>query len=319
MTPWFIVAQILGAITICFEFASYQIKDKRKYLLVNGIGSAFWATMFLAIALHSSFDTMLSLIVVASYSSVRALVFWWIFAKDTPKRRKAGRIFLVCMLALALGGALFVIFTELPTTETQIIQGVALVFALGFVLGQYLPGKHPVRIAVFLYAIMLFLMQTPLMILEGDGIGRWNIMGMLIEISKMMSVLMFYGILLSKKLLANKLVKIKANVACQMTEINGWSDAAYLTDTGLLKIGQLERLAAKMLRLELSAIDKSEIKDTSTSNRTAQVILDDLKTVNDVKALMEKMIELKKDRLSNTQILQASTRLLLSPAPAQQS
>lgn len=33
---WFIVSQILGLITICFEFTSYQIKDKTKGVSFEG-------------------------------------------------------------------------------------------------------------------------------------------------------------------------------------------------------------------------------------------------------------------------------------------
>ena len=51
MNTWYIVAQVLGLITICFEFTSYQITDKRKYFLITGIGSFFWMMMFVAIGL----------------------------------------------------------------------------------------------------------------------------------------------------------------------------------------------------------------------------------------------------------------------------
>jgi len=189
---WFIIAQILGAITICFEFASYQIKDKRKYLLVNGIGSAFWAMMFLAMGMAIGMDTQINLFIVGVYSSIRALVFWWISAKDTLLRKRIGRAFLGLMIAIALGAGIFMI-TRLPSTQVIILQSIALVFALGFVIGQYMPGKHPVRISVFFYAIMLFLAATPLNNIDGSGIERWNIMGMLIEFAKISSVVVFYS------------------------------------------------------------------------------------------------------------------------------
>ena len=63
---WFIVAQVLGLITIGFEFASYQIKDKTRYFLITGIGSFFWMTMFIAIGLATGMSTQLSLIVAAT-------------------------------------------------------------------------------------------------------------------------------------------------------------------------------------------------------------------------------------------------------------
>jgi hypothetical protein len=48
-----------------------------------------------------------------------------------------------------------------------------------------------VRITVVFYAIVVLLTQTPLNILEGDF--RWNIMGILIEASKIASVVIFYA------------------------------------------------------------------------------------------------------------------------------
>lgn len=85
MNTWFIIAQILGVITICFEFTSYQIKKKSKYFLVTAIGSFFWMTMFFAIGLATGMDTQVSLIIAATYSVFRNLIFWRIFAKNTPQ------------------------------------------------------------------------------------------------------------------------------------------------------------------------------------------------------------------------------------------
>lgn len=217
---WFIVAQVFGLITIGFEFISYQIKDKRKYLLVNGIGSAFWAVMFVAMGLATSMSTQMSLIIVAAYSSARALVFWWIFKKDTPRRRKAGRIFLGCMIAIALTAGIIVI-VGLPTRQVQIFQVFALVFALGFVIGQYMPGKHPVRIAVLFYAIMLLLASTPINILYAEPplYFRWNPMGMAIEAAKIASVFVFYFLLFQKKRMAKRLEEIKRLVSCEVERV----------------------------------------------------------------------------------------------------
>ncbi|MCL2847074.1 MAG: YgjV family protein [Firmicutes bacterium] len=298
MNTWFIIAQIFGVITICFEFASYQIKDKRKYLLVNGIGSAFWAVMFVFIGLSTpnGMATQLSLVIVAVYSSIRALVFWWIFAKDSPTRRKAGRIFLLVMVVIAVSAGIVVII-NLPTPGTQALQSIALIFALGFVIGQYLPGKHPVRISVFFYAIMLFLTQTPLNILEGNGIERWNIMGMLIELAKISSVIMFYALLVSKKRLVKKLAVVKATVNCELSKIKSDSEISVIADSGIMKLSDLEKLVAKMIRMEIRAIDTSEITNVGTTEERTQAIMDDLRTVHDLKMIMERVIRLKRDKL----------------------
>ncbi|MCL2376996.1 MAG: hypothetical protein FWC76_06310 [Defluviitaleaceae bacterium] len=188
MNNWFIVAQILGVITIGFEFASYQIKDKTKYFLVTGIGSFFWMAMFVAIGLATGMSTQISLIVASSYSTIRNLVFFKIFSKDTPKSKEAGLIFLLVMIVVALVAGILAIVNS--PEEVRWLHTLGMVTALGFVIGQYLPGVHYVRIAVLFYAVVVMLTQTPLNILEGDF--RWNIMGILIESAKIVSVIVFY-------------------------------------------------------------------------------------------------------------------------------
>ncbi|MCL2562702.1 MAG: YgjV family protein [Oscillospiraceae bacterium] len=188
MSNWYIIAQILGVITICFEFASYQIKDKAKYFLVTGIGSFFWMTMFVAIGLATGMSTQLSLIVASTYSTIRNLVFARIFTKNTPQSKEAGLIFLLVMIAVALvAGTMAVINSP---AEVRWLHIIGMITALGFVIGQYLPGVHYVRITVVFYAVAVLLTQTPLNILHGDF--RWNIMGMLIESAKIVSVIVFY-------------------------------------------------------------------------------------------------------------------------------
>jgi len=189
MNMWFIIAQILGVITIGFEFTSYQIKDKTRYFLVTGIGSFFWMTMFVAIGLATGIDTQLSLIVAAVYSTVRNLVFYRIFSKNTPESKEAGLNFLLVMIVIAIVAGTFTVMNAPEQVRWLHILG--LIVAIGFVIGQYLPGVHYVRIAVVFYALVVMLTQTPLNILYGEF--RWNIMGILIESAKIMSVLVFYA------------------------------------------------------------------------------------------------------------------------------
>jgi len=189
MNIWFIVAQILGVITIAFEFTSYQIKDKTKYFLVTGIGSFFWMTMFVAIGMATGMGTQLSLIVAAVYSTVRNLVFYRIFTKDTPQSKENGLNFLLVMILIAIvAGTVTVLNAPVQVRWLHIL---GLVVALGFVIGQYLPGVHYVRITVVFYAIVVLLTQTPLNILYGDF--RWNVMGIMIELAKIISVVVFYA------------------------------------------------------------------------------------------------------------------------------
>jgi len=188
MNQWYIIAQILGIITIGFEFASYQIKDKTKYFLVTGIGSFFWMTMFVAIGLATGMSTQLSLIVASSYSAFRNIVFFGIFSKNTPQSKEAGLNFLLIMIVVALvAGTLAVINAP---AEVRWLHILGMITALAFVIGQYLPGVHYVRVTVVFYALVVLLTQTPINILYGDF--RWNIMGILIESAKIISVIVFY-------------------------------------------------------------------------------------------------------------------------------
>ena len=188
MNNWFILAQVLGVITIIFEFASYQIKNKSKYFLTTGIGSFFWMTMFFSMGMATGMDTQISLMVAASYSTVRNLVFWKIFAKNTPQSKEIGLNFLLVMIGVALvAGVLSIINAP---EEVRWLHTLGMIAALSFVIGQYLPGVHYVRITVSFYAVIVILTQTPLNILYGDF--RWNIMGIAIEVAKILSVVVFY-------------------------------------------------------------------------------------------------------------------------------
>ena len=188
MNNWFWIAQFLGVITIVFEFASYQIKDKSKYFLCTGIGSFFWMTMFFAIGLATGMDTQLSLIVAATYSTIRNLIFWRVFSNNTPQSKEFGLNFLLVMILVALVAGTLSIMNA--PTEVRWLHSLGMIAALSFVIGQYLPGVHYVRVTVTLYALIVILTQTPLNILEGAF--RWNPMGIAIEAAKIASVIVFY-------------------------------------------------------------------------------------------------------------------------------
>lgn len=188
MNTWFIVTQILGVITICFEFASYQIKEKSKYFLITGIGSFFWFTMFFSIGMATGMDTQLSLLVASSYSATRNLIFWRIFAKNTPESKEFGLNFLLFMIGVALVAGTLAVMNA--PAEVRWLHILGMVASISFVIGQYLPGVHYVRITVTLYAVVVLLTQTPINILYGDF--RWNPMGIAIEAAKIASVVIFY-------------------------------------------------------------------------------------------------------------------------------
>jgi len=193
MSTWFIIAQILGVITITFEFASYQIKNKSKYFLITGIGSAFWCAMFFAMGMATGMDTQMSLLVAATYSAIRNLVFWRIFAHNTPRSKEIGINFLLVMIVVALVAGVISIINS--PSQVQWLHTLGMIAALSFVIGQYLPGVHAVRITVVFYAVIVIMTQTPLNILadpHNPDLFRWNIMGIAIEIAKISSVAIFY-------------------------------------------------------------------------------------------------------------------------------
>jgi len=202
---WFVLAQLLGLVVIILEFKSYQIKEKSKYFFTTGTASIFWTGMFVCIGLATGMDTQLALIVAAAYSAMRNLVFWRVFAIDTPKSKKFGIRFLLVMVVIASAAGIFAIINAANNapdgmrTQILIIQILGMISALSFVVGQYWPGVHAVRITIVFYAAIVLLTQTPLNIIPiTDDYGvvqnfRWNIMGIVIEAAKIISVIVFYA------------------------------------------------------------------------------------------------------------------------------
>jgi hypothetical protein len=188
MNNWFILAQVLGLITICFEFASYQIKDKTKYFLINGIGSLFWAMMFFAIGMATGLHTQITLIIVAVVGTIRNFIFYGTFKVNTSRSREVGLNALLVVMVIGLVSGVYTVL-QMPE-QVMWLHALGLIAALSFVLGQYMPGVHAVRITVVVYAIMVILTQTPINILYGDF--RWNVMGIAIELAKISSVIVFY-------------------------------------------------------------------------------------------------------------------------------
>ena len=185
---WFILAQIFGVVCICFEFWSYQVKEKAKYFKITGIGSFFWMMMFISVGIATGMSTQASLVVASSYSTIRNLIFWRVFSKNTPQAKEFGINFLLVMIGVALVAGTWTVVAA--PREVTWLHALGMLTSIAFVIGQYLPGVHYVRIAVVLYAAVVFTTQTPVNIL--DGAFRWNIMGMAIESSKIISVIVFY-------------------------------------------------------------------------------------------------------------------------------
>jgi len=282
MNVWFIIAQIFGVVTMAFEFACYQVNqkyDKTKYFLLTGIGSLFWMLMFVAVGLATSMDTQLSLVIAATYSTVRNLVFFGIFKKDTPSSKKAGRTFLVFMMVIGLVAGTITVLQS--PEQVRWLHIIGLVTALMFVVGQYLPGDHYVRITVVFYAVAVLLTQTPLNILEGDF--RWNIMGILIESSKIISVVVFYLLQMMKAKRARDLQFIKYVIADEMSKIEDLADKIPVAN--IASVSKIERMMAKMVRYELKSVISARIKDVDSTEDELQALVEDLKLIQRMKQI----------------------------------
>jgi len=280
MNVWFIIAQIFGVVAMAFEFACYQINqkhDKTKYFLLTGIGSLFWALMFVAMGLATSMNTQLSLVLAGTYSTVRNLVFFGIFKKDTPASKKAGRVFLLVMMVIGIVAG---IMTVLQAPEqVRWLHVLGLITALLFVVGQYLPGDHYVRVSVVFYAAVVLLTQTPINILEGDF--RWNIMGILIESSKIVSVAVFYILQMMKAKRARDLQFIKYVIADELSKIEDLADKIPVAN--IPSVGKVEKMMARMVRYELKAVTSARIKDIDSTEDELQGLIDDLKLIQRMK------------------------------------
>ena len=280
MNIWFIVAQLFGLVAMTFEFICYQVNqkhEKTKYFLITGIASLFWALMFVSMGLATSMDTQLSLVLAGTYSAVRNLVFFGIFKKDTPGSKKAGRIFLLVMMVI---GVVAGIVTVMQAPESvRWLHVLGLITALLFVVGQYLPGDHYVRVAVVFYATVVLLTQTPLNILEGDF--RWNIMGILIEASKIVSVAVFYILQMMKAKRAHQLQFIKYVIADELSKIEDL--AGKVPVANIPTVGKVEKMMAKMVRYELKTVTSARMKDVDSTEDELQALIDDLQLLQRMK------------------------------------
>jgi hypothetical protein len=293
---WFILAQVMGVITICFEFASYQIKDQRKYLLTTSVGNIFWMLMFLFLGFHTEIRLTQAMIFAASFGVLRGLIFWWVFGKKSKARKIIGRVTLYVSLAIAMPFTILTIIT-LPYPSQVILQSIGLITAMLFIIGQYLPSKHYLRVFVFMYAVMVLLGNTPLNLIDEDGVRTWNYMGMVIEFAKIASVAVFYILYSHRLWLLNSLRKIKAILRCEMNKISACSDINQLLTANVMSSSEIEKLVVKMVKYEISAIDKSEMTDIKSVIDKAKLVLDNVKTVRDVNNIMQALADVNKKKL----------------------
>jgi len=215
---WLVLLLVAGIITILFEFTSHQMKTQRGYLMLTSVANVFWALMFVFSGLRiRNMSSVLIMILAAVFGVVRGLTFWWVFAKKTRRRKIIGRITLYVSMAIVAGAAVFAVM-GLCTTTQIVIQSIGIATGLLFILGQYLKSKHWLRLFVVMYATVIALGSTPLSLLGPcsaeiyrrygigyphscgpgrcvPGEGQWAPMSIAIEASKIVSIALFYIIL----------------------------------------------------------------------------------------------------------------------------
>jgi len=260
LSIWFILAQVMGLITICFEFVSYQIKNQRNYLLVTSIGNIFWMLMFLFMGLHTSLSNMQAMVFAAAFGVARGLIFWWIFGKKTRRRKIIGRVALYVSLAVAIPFTIMTI-VRLPYNAQIVIQSIGLFTALLFIIGQYLPSKHYLRVFVFMYATMMLLANTPLNIRDENGVGYWNYMGIIIELAKLTSVLVFYGLIFRRRYVVAQLERIREMIREEIGNITGCTNQSELATTIVQTVLDYEKSKIEEARIPGVSRFQDEIRE----------------------------------------------------------
>ncbi|MCL2519797.1 MAG: YgjV family protein [Spirochaetaceae bacterium] len=256
----FIISQIFGLLTMVFDGLSYQIKDKRKYLLVFTIGSVWWTGMFWAL-------NQFILTLVAAFSIAQSMAFWWVFSKDNKKHHIAGIAVLIISLVVGLVFAV-ISLSHAETPLLKLYSIFVLVTSLAFVVGQYLPGKHFVRFTAFFYAIAVIMLTYA----ESNGT---NIMGVLIEAAKIFSIIIFYVVIIKRRYRTNRLRKIKATVQIQIDKVK------HHNSDKVMPYDKLERLLAKMIRYEIALLKREHITNLQEIEKANAKMKEDMEIIKD--------------------------------------
>lgn len=172
----FILAQVFGLLCLAFNFWAYQSDNQRDYFLRFTLGSFFWLLMFIFVG------AQLPVMLVAIFSTLRGIVFFWALSRDTPRRRMVARRTMYTTLVIAGVASAIVIPGTRPLTQP--FQVFLLIAVLLFVVGQYMPGVYLVRISAVIYAVAVLLLNTPL--------DTFNPIGIIVELNNILAVVWFF-------------------------------------------------------------------------------------------------------------------------------
>jgi len=188
----FILSQVFGAIAFVCVFINFIVNGKKNILFWHVIGSLFWMLMFV-------FAGNLVGIVLAGLGVVRSGMFLICELKPGRKWKIGGKVtlytaILIGFLLFSLGffGALGPYAQALAHWWDWIVVFTSVLF----VVGTYMKSKHIVRLGTVVYAATLLTQLILRTVLFGE---IFNIAAIAIEVSKILSVVVFYTILMKRK------------------------------------------------------------------------------------------------------------------------
>lgn len=199
MSYWqFALSQVFALITFACVFINFIVNGKKNILFWHVIGSVFWLLMFALL------DNLVGM-VLAGIGIVRSGMFLICELKTGKGWKIGGKVTLYFMITL--GFVLFALgfWGVLGVGESNAFWWDWIVIATSvlFVVGTYMKSKHIVRIGTVLYAASLIIQFVIRAIPEPFGGSftpeAFNIGGIAIEVSKIISVVVFYVLLVVKK------------------------------------------------------------------------------------------------------------------------
>ncbi|MCL2176883.1 MAG: YgjV family protein [Firmicutes bacterium] len=193
----FLTAQIFGALALVSFFITFQIKKRRYLLLWLTIGNTFLSLNYLFMGLW--FGVVLGLL-----GAFRSIVFLMIERREREAReyrvsqKAAGvqtpwqkiEIFGLCFLIFCL--ILNTVF--LSITAENLLHWIILVVAIIFITSTYLESKHFIRIISIVYSSLLLALNVQIQ----------NYMMIALEITILMSILIFYVRFVGERVKGNK-------------------------------------------------------------------------------------------------------------------
>jgi len=164
---WIIISQIIGVVAIVCYFISWQQKEKRELLMWLSAGNLLSATMFAIVGLH-----LIAIFRVIAF--LRNITFYYTDKHRDNLHTLIPLLILFVFFALAGIGAYL--------TWTTPYDAIVLATFLLFIYGLWMRGTHLAKLTRVAYALALFIPN--LLIL--------NFMGMAIELTLILSTIIFY-------------------------------------------------------------------------------------------------------------------------------